>query len=72
MNFSEWGTYPIEKRGKLLGAICKEVKQGDMPPFQYTPMHRRSKLTKTDQEEICRWTATARQSSVASDGARTP
>ena len=72
VNFSGWGMYPIEKSEKLLEAICKEVQEGDMPPLQYTPLHRASKLTKADQEEICRWTATARRSLVASDGTRTP
>jgi Haem-binding domain len=72
LNFSEWGTYPTEKRSKILQDICNEVQKGDMPPFQYTPMHRASKLTTADQEEICRWTVTARQRLVASDRARTP
>jgi cytochrome c551/c552 len=72
LNFSEWGTYPIEKSGKLLGEICKEVQEGDMPPFQYTPMHRTSKLTKADQEDVCRWTMTAQQGLATSDGAKTP
>jgi len=48
VNFSEWGTYPIEKSGKLLEEICKEVREGDMPPLQYMPMHGGSKLTKAD------------------------
>jgi Haem-binding domain len=72
VNFSEWGTYPIEKSGKLLEEICKEVRAGDMPPLQYMPMHRGSKLTKADQQEVCRWTGTARQSLATSAGARTP
>jgi len=37
MNFSEWGAYPVEKSSKLLDEICKEVQDGDMPPFTYTP-----------------------------------
>lgn len=62
MNFSEWSAYPVEKSSKLLDGICKEVQEGDMPPFQYTPMHRAARLTRADQQLICRWTTTARQS----------
>lgn len=61
VNFSEWGSYPADKRSKLLVAICKEVREGDMPPITYTPMHSSAKLRKTDGQEICRWTAAARQ-----------
>lgn len=72
VNFSEWETYPTEKRGKLLDQICKEVREGDMPPFQYLPMHRAAWLAKTDREQICSWTSAAKQGLVAVDGSRTP
>jgi hypothetical protein len=61
VNFSEWGSYSADKRSKLLVAICKEVTEGDMPPITYTPMHSSAKLAKADVQEICRWTAAARQ-----------
>jgi hypothetical protein len=70
LNFSEWGTYPPEKSAKLLDEICKEVKDGEMPPTTYTPMHSTAKLTNADQDDVCRWTATARQS-LAVGGAKT-
>jgi hypothetical protein len=60
VNFSEWFAYPPDKRMKLLEEICKEVKQGDMPPIQYTPMHRGSRLTSADATALCDWTASAR------------
>lgn len=66
VNFSEWGTYPADKRAKALDEICKEVREGDMPPFQYTPMHAGAKLTQADREQICRWTFGAKQSLAAS------
>jgi heme-binding protein len=70
VNFSEWGSYATDKRGKLLQAICKEVTEGDMPPITYTPMHSSAKLTKADAQEICRWTAATRQTMAASDGVK--
>jgi hypothetical protein len=72
VNFSEWGTYPVEKSSKLLDEICKEVQEGDMPPLIYTPMHSAAKLTSADRQNICRWTTTARQSLVATNRAKAP
>ncbi len=71
LNFSEWSSYQSEKSGKLLDEICKEVKEGEMPPATYTPMHSSASLTTADQEEVCRWTATTRQS-LAANGAMNP
>jgi Haem-binding domain len=65
VNFSEWGSYSADKRGKLLVAICKEVTEGDMPPTTYTPIHSSAKLTQADAQEICRWTTAARQTLAA-------
>ncbi len=58
MNLSEWGTYPPQKRVQLLQKICKEVKGGDMPPWDYVIMHGNAKLTDADRQAICAWTAT--------------
>ena len=60
MNFSEWLTYPPDKQVKLLGNICKRVKEADMPPIQYIPMHRGSRLRSADVTTICNWTDSAR------------
>jgi len=68
VNFSEWGSYPADKRSKLLAAICKEVTEGDMPPMTYRPMHSSAKLSKADAQEICRWTTAARQTLAAVGG----
>lgn len=61
LNLSESGSYPVEERAKLLDEICKEVREGDMPPFQYTPMHTGSKLSEADQEKLCSWAIAAKQ-----------
>jgi len=71
LNFSKWSTYPLDKNGKMLDEICKDVKENDMPPATYTPMHSSARLTKVDQDEICRWTASARQSLMVG-GAKNP
>lgn len=75
MNLSEWGAYTAQKSGDLLGQICKEVQKGDMPPLQYLPMHRASRLTQEDRQQICRWTADTKKALsarvVSGHGSRT-
>ena len=68
LNFSEWGTYPIEKSGKLLEEICKEVQEGDGPPSLVLTLDASSCIGK----DVCRWTMMARQGLTTSDGAKTP
>jgi hypothetical protein len=72
LNFSEWSSYQSDKSGKLLDEICKKVKEGEMPPAIFTPMHSLASLTAADQEEVCRWTATSHQSLAAAGGAKNP
>lgn len=69
LNFSDWAGYSPDKNQKLLKRICKEVSEGDMPEFQYTMLHPRSKLTASDAQEICRWTETAAQKITATNEA---
>lgn len=58
MNFSEWGSGKEKEPGELLGKICEEAKDGDMPGAAYTFMHPRAKLTPADVQTICNWTKT--------------
>ena len=71
VNFSEWGAYPADKRAKALDDICKEVREGDMPPFQYMPMHPAAKLTQADRDQLCRWAAIAKQTLSSASAAQT-
>ena len=72
MNFSQWAAYSPDKSAKLLDQICKEVHGGDMPPWQYLPMHRAAWLTQTDRQAICAWTATARPNAATPGAASAP
>lgn len=62
MNLSNWVAIPPQRIGRTLDDMCKEVRSGGMPLKTYTPMHPLSKLTPSDEDTICRWTATTRQS----------
>jgi Haem-binding domain len=68
MNYSEWGHYPAERRQRLLGEICNEVTEGDMPGIPYMLMHPRARLTAAEVLAVCRWTRNvATASAQASD-----
>ncbi len=61
LNLSEWGLYQRQRQGKLLQKMCKEAEEGDMPPPQYTLVHRGAKLSKDDVTTLCAWTRTERR-----------
>jgi hypothetical protein len=56
LNFSEWGTYDSDTRSYKLKGIAEEVQSGDMPPWYYSLMHRESRLTETERNQILAWT----------------
>lgn len=53
LNFSQWNIYSPEMTRIKLGAICEEVKKGEMPPLYYLPMHPDAKLTAAEVSAIC-------------------
>ncbi len=55
MNLSQWGTYSEEKRANLLRNICKEVSDGEMPPFTYVVAHPAARLSEQDVQTMCAW-----------------
>jgi len=59
LNFSEWGMRNPEKNKEILGEICKEVTEREMPGLMYPLMHTAAKLTDVDIQTICRWTQAA-------------
>jgi mono/diheme cytochrome c family protein len=48
LNFSEWGGAP-QRHAKDIAA---EVKQGDMPPWFYLPMHAEARLTDAEKAAL--------------------
>jgi hypothetical protein len=55
LNFSEWGASRENEPGKLLGKICSEMKEGEMPMATYTLMHPQARITSAEAENVCRW-----------------
>ena len=56
LSFSIWRTYSAETKEQKLKAICRRVRQGEMPDGKYTLIHRAARLTDADRQALCRWT----------------
>lgn len=61
LNFSEWGARNPEKNREMLGEICKEVTEKEMPGSIYPLMHPGTRLSDADIQTVCRWTQAAQQ-----------
>jgi cytochrome c551/c552 len=55
LNFSEWGTYPVERRTKKQAEVADEVEEGGMPPWFYLPLHAEAKLTDAEKQKLIAW-----------------
>ncbi len=66
LNFSEWGLRTPEKNNEMLGEICKEVTEKEMPGTMYPLMHAGAKLSGADVQAICRWTQSAQAATAQS------
>ena len=55
LNFSDWSQRAMEQRRKLLADIVTAVENREMPPRQYTIVHRAAKLSDADKDVIYRW-----------------
>ncbi len=53
LNFSEWGLLSAEGSQKKLEAVCREVKNGEMPLWQYRLMHPEARLSQEDIKILC-------------------
>ena len=53
LNLSEWNRLSPEMSQRRMLAICKEVKEGEMPLWQYRAIHADSKLTASDVSALC-------------------
>jgi hypothetical protein len=47
LNFSEW-----EKPGRHAKDVAEQIREGEMPPWFYVPMHPLAKLSETDKQAL--------------------
>jgi hypothetical protein len=55
MNLSEWAAYTDHQKQDKLDGICEMVSSDDMPPSDYTLIHRTAVLTQQDRDTLCQW-----------------
>jgi cytochrome c len=55
MNLSAWEEYSLDKRQQLLSELAAAVRSRQMPPPQYTLMHRNAKLSQPELDRIYVW-----------------
>jgi hypothetical protein len=65
LNLSRWSDYPPLRRQRSLSEIANQVKDGEMPLFQYTLIHRNARLSPADVSAVFQWTQTERARLIA-------
>jgi hypothetical protein len=61
LDFSSWSTDQDREPTppQRLEWICRQTRNGTMPPRLYRLMHRAARLTSEEQDRLCRWTEAA-------------
>jgi mono/diheme cytochrome c family protein len=62
LNFSDWEARHHHEESPF-AEMCKQVRDRDMPPWYYLPLHPAARLTPADVRTICDWAATAKERS---------
>ena len=60
LNFSEWASTPPDRRQRRMGDLIEEVRDGEMPPWYYVPLHREAKLSAGDAQALIAWAESLR------------
>jgi hypothetical protein len=55
LNFSEFGSYPKRRQQSKLKAIADQVRDGEMPLYSYSLIHKNARLTKEEKLVIINW-----------------
>jgi hypothetical protein len=55
VNFSVFGQYPEKRRQRKWTEIPEQVGKGEMPPWFYTAVHRKARLSEADRDALVRW-----------------
>jgi hypothetical protein len=61
MNFSTWADLSEHRARKLLGEMCEEVEEGEMPIPNYLWLHPDARLSEEDKATLCEWANAQRE-----------
>jgi hypothetical protein len=59
LNFSTWNQYSTQQHVKKLKESWEEVREGEMPPWYYLPVHREAQLSAADRTLLEQWARTS-------------
>lgn len=60
LNFSEWSSYPADRKDHKLEELYEETERKSMPLKEYTWTHQDAKLTDAQIEAVVQWAKEAR------------
>jgi hypothetical protein len=63
LNFSTWNRYNTQEHVKKLQESGEEVRDGEMPPWYYLPVHRDAQLSAEDRTLLESWARTPTEGS---------
>ena len=63
LNFTEW-----DRPQRHAGHVAEQVKQGDMPPWFYLPMHPAARLSETEKQALIEGAAKSLGPQQATEG----
>ncbi len=55
LNFNTWDTYSSRRKNSKLKSIKNQIKDGEMPLWSYTLVHRDAKLSEADKKLLNKW-----------------
>ena len=61
LNFSEFGDYSKRRQKSKLKSIISQIKDDEMPLWNYTLIHRDAILSETDKKTLVNWLTTLRE-----------
>ena len=53
LNLSEWTRFGREKASSRIREMCEQVREGQMPPWYYRPLHPRAGLNQAEMDALC-------------------
>ena len=65
LNLSRWNEYPLVRKERSLSEIANQVKDHEMPLWQYTLLHPDARLSEPDVNAIFQWTQAERSRLIA-------
>lgn len=62
LNFSDFGTYSQRRQESKFKSIVSQIKDGEMPLYSYTIIHKNARLSKEEKALIIDWAQAAKDS----------